>query len=107
MASRHQRLAPVYEYQPYHFNAAVTDQAVGSNTHGTFLGGVVIGTPGTGVTITLYNGNPGNAGKAISVITPSAVDSVAFNCTCDQGLYITIAGTTIGDYTVMALDHPI
>lgn len=107
MASRHQRLAPVYEYQPYHFNTAVTGVAVGNNAHGTFLGSVVIGTPGSGVTITLYNGNPTGGGKTLSVIIPASTDSVDFFCTCDQGLYITIAGTTIGSYTVMALDHPV
>lgn len=107
MASRHLRRAPVYEYQPYRFHTVETAIPVGNNVHGTFLGSVVIGTPGTGVTITLYNGNPGGSGVAISVITPAAVGSVDFNCTCDAGLYITIAGTTIGDYTVMALDHPI
>ena len=107
MAQRHLRRAVVYEYIPYYFNSTKTGQQIGSGTHGAFLGSVVISKPGSGVTITLYNGNPGGSGVALAVITPTAVASLDFNCAVDNGLYITIAGGTIGSYTVMALDQAV
>jgi hypothetical protein len=177
MASRHERRAPVYEYQPLHITATGTTVPVGmcvsttgssaitagvkvtitpasmtnilvgmylnlsngSGTHedvvvlsttsttftakvvnsyasgftiisrrGSFLGGFVVNAPGTGITLTLYNGHPSlapDAGIPFAVITPATGMSLAFNCAVDKGLFYTVSGTTAGDYTMMVLDQ--
>jgi hypothetical protein len=73
---------------------------------GTFLSSVVINNPGTGCTITLYNGHPSlapDAGQVIAVISPGTDDKV-YGAALDKGLFYTVAGTTIGDYTICSLD---
>ena len=84
-----------------------------SGHRGTFLGRLIVNQPGTGITITLYNGNPNNTnaqagyqGQPIAVISGLAAGQVyIFDCTCDAGLFYTVAGTTAGDYTLTYLDH--
>lgn len=74
---------------------------------GSFLGRLVVNAPGTGVTITLYNGHPSilpDAGTPFAVITPAAGSSLVFDCAVDKGLFYTLAGTA-GDYTLAFLDQ--
>jgi len=75
---------------------------------GAWLGPLVVGSPGTTNTVTLYNGLPGMkpvAGKAIAVITPSSsVGSYDFAANCDMGLFYTTAATC--DLSLHYLDHP-
>ena len=106
---------------------ATTFTATFANTHtGTTnlrskklvnLGDVFVNSLGTGMTLTLYNGNPdatllaayANAGKyggpsygAIGVFTPSSsVPFLPFKVACDFGLYVLYAGTTPGDLTIL------
>ena len=76
---------------------------------GTFLGRLTVNTVGTSVTITLYNGCPfaspvsSNAG-IIAVLNPALVTPFVFDCACDFGLFYTVSGSSVGDYTIMALD---
>jgi len=73
---------------------------------GSYLGSVVVGAAGSGVTITLYNGHPSTlpvAGTSFSVLTPAVGASYVFNCWCPRGLFYTLAGTP-GDYTINAAD---
>lgn len=78
---------------------------------GTSLGAVLINTVGTSDQITLYNGSPNaNAysskiGNAIAVIKPTAGAPLAYNVSCDYGLFYTVSGTA-GDYTITYLDQP-
>lgn len=93
------------------FTAANVVNSYGSgftiiSRRGTFLGGVTINAPGSGVTITLYNGHPSlypDAGQVIGVITPN--QDKTYGCACDKGLFYTVAGT-VGDYTLCYLDMP-
>lgn len=176
MASRHDRRAPVYEYQPLHitavgatvpvglcvsttgsgaitagtkvtitpasmnnivdgmilnlsgggnhedvvvltttsttFTANVVNSYSGGFTiisrRGSFLGSFVVNSPGSGITITLYNGHPSvapDAGTPFAVITPATGMNLAFNCAVDKGLFYTVSGTTAGDYTITWLDQ--
>jgi hypothetical protein len=87
-------------YIPYHFNAAQASALVSSDhTHGSFLGSVVIGTAGVNDVITLANG----AGNVFAVIKPVAGKTYEFNDKLNFGLYVQIAGDTIGDYCINAL----
>jgi len=75
---------------------------------GIDLGNVVIGKSGSGCTLTLYNGHPSllpDAGASMAVIDPSDPTGREFFCTCDKGLFYTYAGSTLGDITLMYLDH--
>lgn len=77
-----------------------------TSRNGTFLGGLVIGSVGSGVTIEIHNGHP-NLNPApthpsyglISTITPVA-PFVPFPAVLDFGLYIKVAGT-VGNYTLL------
>lgn len=74
---------------------------------GTFLGKLIVNAPGTGVTMTLYNGHTSmlpDPGSAIAVVTPTAGSTLVFDCACDKGLFYTVAGT-VGDYTITFLDQ--
>lgn len=100
--------------------SAGTFTAVFANAHsgaytiislrGTFLGKLVVNQPGTGVTITLYNGHPSTspaAGAPIAVLTGLAAGQVfTYDCLCNRGLFYTLAGTA-GDYTITSLDQQI
>lgn len=75
---------------------------------GSFLGSFVVNSPGSGITVTLYNGHPSlapDAGTPFAVITPATGMNLAFNCAVDKGLFYTVAGTTAGDYTMTWLDQ--
>ncbi len=97
--------------------SAGTFTAVFANTHsgtynitsknGVFLGSVVVNAVGTGMTLTLYNGNPatglgtGAPGYgALAVITPVAGANATYDVTCDYGLYFEYAGSSAGDLTI-------
>lgn len=75
----------------------------------TWLGKVVINQPGSGVSLSLYNGNPNVLPQALNaglfaVIQPSAAgQSFDFGCVCDYGLFYTLTGTA-GDYTLLYQD---
>jgi hypothetical protein len=75
---------------------------------GAWLGPLIVGSPGTTNTITLYNGLPGMlpvAGTAIAVITPSSsIGSYGFATECDKGLFYTTAASC--DLSLHYLDHP-
>jgi hypothetical protein len=75
-------------------------------TRGTFLGSVVVGGAGSGMTLTLYNGHPNNGGVVIAAITPAAGASLEFNAVLDQGCFYTYTGTTAGDVTIMTYPSP-
>lgn len=72
----------------------------------TFLGEFIIGQVGTSMTLTLYDGHPSYAqSKVISVIVPvSTRGDYPFACRLDNGLFITVTGTTPGDYTIQYID---
>jgi hypothetical protein len=91
----------------------VNSYGVSSNLYsvdGLWFGGIEVNQPGTGVTITLYNGLPGmlpKAGQAVAAIQPSGVGLIEWDGTnFDQGLFYTVAGGTVGNYTLLFLDHP-
>ncbi|MGZ6281722.1 MAG: hypothetical protein ACXWQ5_00245 [Ktedonobacterales bacterium] len=72
----------------------------------TALGELIIGNAGSGVTMTIYDGHPNaNYSKVISVITPvSTRGDYPFACIAQYGLFVTLAGTTPGDYTIQYID---
>jgi hypothetical protein len=75
----------------------------------TSLGSITINKVGTSDIMTLYDGHPSvlpNAGRIIAVITPTAGSTLQYLCSCDQGLFYTVAGTA-GDYTVNYLDQDV
>lgn len=78
---------------------------------GTDLGRVTVNSAGNLATLTLYNGHPGmlpDAGGSIAVIDCSEVTPFEYGCTCDKGLFYTLAvsgGGTNPDLTLMYLDH--
>jgi len=80
---------------------------------GTDLGRITVNNPGSGVTITLYNGHPANfpAGTDFAMITPTAsTPFFDFGCSVDHGLFYTAAAAgngTMGDFTLMYLDHEV
>lgn len=69
------------------------------NFGGAQLHTVVIGSPGSAETLTIFD-NTACSGTVISVITPTAGATYIFDTTAITGLCITTAGTTAGDYTV-------
>lgn len=98
MAERLARDSDVGEYIPYHFNALQAQTPLDSNSHGHFFGGVLVGTLGTGLVISIYNGS-----TLLSKITPNAPDFFGAEFVCDAGLQIALAGTGF-DITILALD---
>jgi hypothetical protein len=73
---------------------------------GIFLGGFFVNKPGSGETVTLWNGHPSALpvpGVAIAVITPATGLALPYHCACDNGLFYTVAGT-VGDYTLTYKD---
>lgn len=66
-----------------------------------FLQAVVINTPGTTETITIYN-NTGASAPRIAQITPgSQPQTLFFGCVMGTGITVVTAGTTAGSYTVI------
>lgn len=98
---------------------ATTFTATFANSHsGTYnitskkgvdLGPAIFNQLGTGMTLTLYNGNPDAAlltqfanapgYGVIAVITPASAP-FPFGVACDYGLYVKYTGTTAGDVTL-------
>lgn len=72
----------------------------------TAIGELIIGNAGTGVTLTLYDGHPNaNYSKVISAIQPvNTRGDYPFACVAEYGLFVTCAGTTVGDYTIQYVD---
>lgn len=72
----------------------------------TLVGLFIVGSPGSGLTITLYDGHPdASYSKIISVITPvSTRGDYPFECVADYGLFVTASGTTFGDFTIQYID---
>lgn len=103
MAERLAKLSEIGEYKPYHFTASQSDTIIdAAHVHGTFLGYVVVGTLGTTPVLTLGNGTTGTAGNVISKITPTGPGVYAFQCICDQGLYVLLTGSGF-DITIMVV----
>lgn len=78
---------------------------------GAWIAGVLVGVPGTTVTLTFFNGLSTmlpRAGAQLSGITISSapVGLLEFPIELDQGAFYTLTGTTAGDYTILFLDHP-
>lgn len=77
---------------------------------GTNLGSICVGTPGSGVVITVYDGHPSllpTAGSVISVISPTGGGNYGYSCVADRGLWYTVtAATTMGDITFNYMDQP-
>lgn len=81
-----------------------------TSLRGTFLGPIVVNSAGSGATLTLYNGSPNTlpkAGAAIAVIAIAAGQPLNFACTCDNGLFYTLAATSAPDLTLHYIDHSI
>lgn len=78
---------------------------------GIDLGRVTVNSAGNLATLTLYNGHPSlspDAGGSIAVIDCSEVTPLEYGCSCDKGLFYTLAvsgGGTNPDLTLMYLDH--
>lgn len=75
------------------------------STRGTYLGTLLVGAAGTGVSLTLYNGHPSllpDAGQVVAVITPVA-PGYAINEYFDRGAWYELSGTP-GDYTIGYID---
>jgi hypothetical protein len=110
MAARHQKFAPIEEYGYVHLtalqaskiNALPTAQAAGVTAvdlgHGVVLARVAINDPGSGITLSLFNGA---SGPLIAAIKPTAHGVLDFGVLCDAGIYYTLAGTTAGSYTLV------
>jgi len=118
MPRRHQEMAAVGQYTPLHINALSLPVNNHSGNYtiaslsGTFLGRVVIGAAGSGMTLTLYNGNPNvlplpTKSGVITALTPVAGQPYIFDLACDYGLFYTYAGTTPGDVTIGYTDMPL
>jgi hypothetical protein len=110
MAQRHARVSTIGEFQGYHFTATQQDTLIDAkHVHGSFLGSVIINQPGSSdVVVTLGNGTTNTPGNIFAVLKPG-VDSSdhTYNMACDRGLYVAITGTTVGDYTITALNQAV
>jgi hypothetical protein len=81
--------------------------AVLSSTFNTALGLVQVNVAGSTVTLVLYNGNPNDtlaSSAIIASITTLAAGTYWYWCEAKDGLFYTLSGGTIGDYTAMILD---
>ncbi len=109
MAARHPRSTSIGEYQAFRINTAATNQGLPTTAssqypaldlgHGVFLGAAVVNTPGVGCTLLLYNG----LGNLIASVKPAINVTLEFNCVCDNGLFYTYSGSTLGDITLAVL----
>lgn len=98
MAERLSRISEIGEYAAYHFSATQSATLIApDHTHGSFVGVFIVNKAGTSDVVTLSNG----ASSPIAIISPVAGGNYRFECVCDKGLYVTIAGTA-GDYTITA-----
>jgi hypothetical protein len=94
VAERLAKISEFGEYNPYRFNAAQANTLIDTaHTHGSFLGHVNVGTLGTTPVITLSNGPSSTPANIFMVITPTAPVSLRFECVCDRGLFVTVAGS--------------
>lgn len=64
------------------------------------LHAIVINTPGTTETITIFDSTTGS-GTKIGTITPTAAGTILYDATFVNGLTVVTAGTTAGDYTIL------
>lgn len=107
------------EVVPVKAISGTTFTATFANTHsGTYtirsrrsvdLGTVTINQVGSGMTLTLYNGDPALSSTApgygaIAVITPVA-GGLSYGSTIDYGLFYTYSGATPGDVTVQYITN--
>lgn len=100
------------------FDNAYTGTINLASLGGTDLGPLVINQPGTGVTITLYNGSPllypqptspspsGQNFGVFAVIVPGTTDKL-YHCSLDYGLFYETAQSAFGDYTLQYRDMPV
>jgi hypothetical protein len=78
---------------------------------GTDLGNIVVNSPGSGCTLTLYNGHPSlypDVGTVIAVVNPSVTTPLSYFCSCDRGLFYSLSITADGspcDITLMYVDQ--
>lgn len=80
-------------YSYTHLNAAATTTV--KNAAGV-LKAVVVNNPGSAMTVTVEDGT-----TDVAVISPSAVISLQFDIAFNTSLVVTLAGTTIGDVTIV------
>lgn len=82
-----------------------------TSRNGSYIGGLIINSPGTSVSITLSNGHPNLLPLptdprfgTFAVIQPSAVGNIWWYGECEFGLFVMVTGT-VGDYTLMYRDQ--
>lgn len=98
MAERLAKSSDIGEYIAYPYTASQALAPIDSGAHGHFFGGVLIGTLGTGLTITISNGTTQQA-----LITPTVPDFIGPQWVCDKGLQVALTGTGFS-VTVLAMD---
>lgn len=78
---------------------------------GSYLGGIVVNKAGSGVAITLSNGHPNIQPTptdprygVFAILDPTGVTPFWYWAICEFGLFVSMASTTIGDYSLMYRD---
>lgn len=83
-----------------------------TSVSGTFIGKLIVITPGTGMTFTLYNGSPNvlplpiKSGIVTQLVTATltAGQNYPFESAFDYGAFYTYAGTTPGEFVLTFID---
>lgn len=87
----------VGDYSFVHYNAATTGTLI--KTGSSVLFSVNVGDPGSAMEIDLYDGTS-TSGQLIAKLKPTVSGSYQFNAALNNGLYVVISGTTVGDVTI-------
>lgn len=103
MAERYAKVSEFDEYAAFHYTAAQADAVIDVNTHGHFLKGVLVGTLGTSLVITVGNGTTNTATNVLTKITPTSPGWYPVPCACDRGVFLALTGTGF-DVTIFAND---
>ena len=101
MSVPYPRVAPIGAYAYRHQAALTAGVAVGA-AGARVLHAVTVNAAGSGVTLTLYDGSS-TSGAVIAAITPVAGATYRFDVQAPNGLFLVVAGTTSGDYTISFL----
>lgn len=90
------------------FLNAYTGPVVVSSIEGSWLGHLTMNLAGSGVTISLYDGNPDDSlanATLIAQYAPAAQgESYPLWCVAKHGLFYTLSGSSIGSYLLTAKD---
>lgn len=80
-----------------HYNTATAGTLIKAGSG--VLYSINVGDPGSAMEINLYDGTS-TSGQLITKLKPTVSTSYQFNANLNNGLYVVISGTTVGDVTI-------